>query len=188
MDDSHQRLIAWLENAHAMERSLVHVLEEHAHDAKDFPELRRRYDIQLMETHLHIAWLVECLALVGAKPSPIKGLMGGGMGNMRGLRSETLPDRLTQNAISDYASEHFQIGCYRALIATAAALGQKRIVEICNQILADEVRMAAWIGESISDRSLPPITVEVTRPSAEKSHREKSSAWWTLQVKRAQPV
>jgi ferritin-like metal-binding protein YciE len=82
-----ETLIAWLNDAYAMEQALIPVLENHAEDAKDFPDVA--------------------------------------------------------------AAESFEIASYRALIAAARALGDEETARVCEEILRDEERMAAWLTENL---------------------------------------
>jgi len=54
-----------------------------------------------------------------------------------------------KNFLSDYAAEHFEIACYKALIVTAQECGEEHVVHVCQQILKDEESMASWIEEHL---------------------------------------
>ncbi len=53
--------------------------------------------------------------------------------------------------LADYASEHFEIACYRSLIAAAEEAGKPQVAEVCSEILEDEEAMADWIEEQIPE-------------------------------------
>jgi ferritin-like metal-binding protein YciE len=145
------QLTAWLNSAHSMELSMAKVLENHANDAKDFPEMRSRIQQHVEETRRHADVIVECLNVLGEKPSMTKSLMGDVMGRVQGMSTGMFNDELVKNALADYASEHFEIACYRSLISAAEALGQQQIAELCEEILEDEEEMAQWLEEQIPD-------------------------------------
>jgi ferritin-like metal-binding protein YciE len=149
-----QQLIAWLNDAHAMELSLAQVLEHHAKDADRLPDIRTRDEEHLAETREHARKLERCLAQLGAeKPSAMKNALGTVMGKMQGAMSGPFGDEIMKNALSDYAAEHMEIGCYRALITAAEEIGEVQVARICNEILADEESMAQWL-----EQKLPEIT------------------------------
>lgn len=144
-----EQLTAWLNSAYAMEQSLAKVLENHANDAKDHPEIRRRLEEHIVETHSQADRVAECLERLGQKPSAMKAAMGNVMGMVQGASTGMFRDELVKNVLADYASEHFEIACYRSLIAAAEAADQPEIAEMCAEILEEEEAMAAWLEEQI---------------------------------------
>lgn len=146
-----EQLTTWLNSAYAMEQSLAKVLENHAKDAKDLPEMQRRIEEHINETHTQADRVADCLARLGQKPSAVKSAMGNVMGMVQGASTGMFRDELVKNVLADYASEHFEIACYRSLIAAAEAADQPEIAEICAEILEEEEAMAAWLEEQIDD-------------------------------------
>lgn len=147
-----QQLIAWLNDAHAMELSLAKVLENHAKDADRLPDIRARDEDHLTETRDHARKLEHCLEHLGAeKPSAVKNTLGKVMGKMQGAMSAPFGDEIMKNALSDYAAEHLEIACYRALVIAAEEIGELEVARICNEILADEESMAQWLEQKLPD-------------------------------------
>jgi ferritin-like metal-binding protein YciE len=146
-----EQLTTWLNSAYSMEQSLEKVLENHAKDAKDQPEMRARLEEHIEETREHARRVEECLSLLDAKPSAMKSAMGNLMGMVQGASTGMFRDELVKNVLADYAAEHFEIACYRSLIAAAEEAGQTEIADLCSEILADEESMAAWLEEQIPD-------------------------------------
>lgn len=144
-----KRFIAWLNDAYSMERSLAKVLENHAKDAKDHPEIRQRDEQHLAETRHHAELVERCLEILGEKPSAIKGAMGSAMGTVQGAATGMFGDEIMKNFISDYAAENMEIACYLSLIAAAEELGEPEIASICGQILKQEEAMAEWLAQRI---------------------------------------
>lgn len=153
MTDSpaHKQLVAWLNDAYAMEHSLAQVLRSHAADATPHPELQARGERHLEETRRHADEVARCLAFLGEKPSAVKGMMGTVMGKVQGVATGIFGDELMKNTLSDYAMEHFEIACYRSLIAAADEAGRPEIVKICEGILKEEEAMAAWLAQRLPD-------------------------------------
>jgi ferritin-like metal-binding protein YciE len=149
-----QQLIAWLNDAHAMELSLAKVLENHAKDADRLSDIRARSEEHLAETRDHARKIEQCLKHLDAeKPSSIKNALGTVMGKMQGAMSGPFGDEIMKNALSDYAAEHMEIACYRSLIIAAEEIGEVQVARLCNEILADEESMAQWL-----EQKLPEIT------------------------------
>lgn len=146
-----EQLTTWLNSAYAMEMSLEKVLENHAKDAKDHPRMRNRIEEHIIETRGHADRVAGCLEKLGTKPSAIKAAMGNVMGMVQGASTGMFRDELVKNVLADYASEHFEIACYRSLVAAAEAAEQPEIAEICSEILEEEEAMAAWLEEQIDE-------------------------------------
>ena len=148
---ANEQFITWLNSAHSMEISLAKVLENHASDAKDHPEIRQRIEQHLNETRRHARRVEDCLLLLGEKPSTTKSLIGNITGMVQGASTGMFRDEIVKNFLSDYGAEHFEIACYRSLIAAAEDLGKPEIVVICEEILMEEESMAQWIEEKIPE-------------------------------------
>lgn len=146
-----EQLTTWLNSAYSMEHSLEKVLKNHAKDAKDHPEIRQRDEQHIEETRRHAELVKQCLEILGEKPSTMKSAMGNVMGAVQGATTGMFRDEIVKNFLADYASEHFEIACYRSLIAAAEEMGQPEIARICGEILRDEEAMARWLEERIPD-------------------------------------
>lgn len=146
-----EQLITWLNSAYSMEKNLVQVLENHAKDAHDHPEMRQRIEQHLEETRRHAERVKECLAALDEKPSKMKAAMSNVMGSVQGASTGMFRDELVKNFLSDYSTEHFEIACYRSLIAAAEEERQPEIARICGEILQEEEAMARWLEEQIPE-------------------------------------
>lgn len=146
-----EQLTTWLNSAYSMEKNLAQVLENHAKDAKDHPEIQSRIEEHISETSRHAERVKECLRQLGAEPSTIKSAIGNLMGMVQGASTGMFRDELIKNMLADYASEHFEIACYRSLIAAAEEAGKPAVAEICSEILEDEEAMADWLEEQIPE-------------------------------------
>lgn len=153
--DPRETLIGWLNDAYAMEKGLVQVLENHANDVKDRPEMYRKIAEHLEKTKMHAERVRDCVERLGGSTSAMKTAMGSVSGFLQGRSTGASPDELVKNALADYASEHLEIASYRALIVAARALGEHDVVRICEDILRDEEDMARWL-----EQSLPTVVQE----------------------------
>ncbi len=149
MNKDNKQLIGWLNDAYAMERNLETVLEDHARNEKNIPELRIRHERHAAETRRHAELVEECLGLLGERPGVAKTTLGMAMGAVTAAASGMFSDEFVKNLLSDYSSEHLEIASYTSLIAAAEELGHPRIAAICKEILAEEKAMAAWLVEMI---------------------------------------
>ena len=146
-----EQLTAWLNSAYSMEKSLIQVLENHAQDAQDHPEVRARVEQHLEETRHHAELVAQCLERLDEKPSATKALVGNVTGMFQGASTGMYHDEIVKNFLSDYAAEQFEIACYRSLVAAAEELGQPEIARTCEDILAEEQAMAQWLAEHIPE-------------------------------------
>lgn len=147
--DPRETLIGWLNDAYAMEKGLVQVLENHADDVKDRPEMYRKIAQHLEQTKMHAERVRECVERLGGSVSTVKTAMGAVSGFFQGRSTGVSPDELVKNALSDYAAEHFEIASYKALIAAARLLGENQVVQVCETILRDEEDMAKWLEQGL---------------------------------------
>jgi ferritin-like metal-binding protein YciE len=148
---SKDQLTTWLNSAHSMEQAQIKVLENHAKDAADHPEIGQRCEQHIQETQRHAERVKQCLDILGEKPSTMKTAMGNIMGMVQGASTGMFRDELVKNCLADHASEHFEIGCYRSLIVAAKEVGQPEIARLCGETLREEEAMARWLEERIPD-------------------------------------
>lgn len=167
---SKETLIAWLNDAYAMEQALIPVLENHAKDAEDFPEVAAADRRHLEETRRHAELVRGCIERLGESPSTAKSLLGQMLGAGQSVATGAFRDEVVKNFLSDYAAENFEIASYRALIAAARAVGDEETARVCEEILRDEERdeerMAAWLTESLPRSGDATLTGVETRTGA----------------------
>jgi ferritin-like metal-binding protein YciE len=149
MQQQRETLVGWLNDAYALERNLENVLENHAKDAKDYPQVASAIQQHLEETRRHAELVKGLVERLGGSTSSVKTAMGKVSGLFAGMSTGVFPDELVKNALADYASEHFEIASYRALIVAARALGENEVVSVCEQILRDEEKMARWLEQNL---------------------------------------
>jgi ferritin-like metal-binding protein YciE len=144
-----ETIVAWLNDAYAMEQSIERVLTNHAKDAKDHPEMQRMIEQHLETTKRHAEMVKGLLDHLGETPSTMKSMMSNVMGTMQGMSTEVAGDELVKNVLGDFSTEHMEIASYRSLIAAGEMYGDQQIVQTCQSILSDEEQMAAWLEQQI---------------------------------------
>ena len=159
-------MIIWLQDAYAMERSIEKVLENHAKDAEDLPAMQSRLNEHLEETRIHAERIEQALNSLDADVSKSKSFMSGVMGKMDGAMTGMYRDEIVKNVLAEYATEHFEIACYKSLVSAAERAGMPEIVRLCQEILHEEVRMAKWLETQI------PV---VTNQYLDKARDEKAA-------------
>lgn len=159
--NAQNELIDWLRDAYAMERGLEITLKKQAESPELNATLREQARIHLEETKLHAEAVHACLEQLGADTSAIKTGVAKAMEMTKGLGTTFARDERVKDLLAAYASEHFEIACYKALRAGALELGQTAIAAVCDQILPDEERMAGWL-----DANLPNVVSGYLRETA----------------------
>jgi ferritin-like metal-binding protein YciE len=154
---AHKELvIAWLNDAHAMELGIAQVLERHAEEAKDHPHMQAGLQRHLEQTRRHAELVKGCVERMGGETSGIKSGMASVMGAVQGMSTKLAKDELIKNTLHDYGTEHFEIACYTSLIAAAENLGDQETARVCRGILRDDQAMADFLFQQI-----PPTTIEM---------------------------
>jgi ferritin-like metal-binding protein YciE len=142
-------VIDWLNSAYNMEKGLIPILENHAKDADRHPSVRARVEQHVDETRRHADLVKGCLEQLGEEPSKVKGALSGIMGRVQSVATGPFKDEEVKNALSDYATEHFEIAAYRALSEAARAIGEEGIANTCEQICRDEQNMADFLEQNL---------------------------------------
>jgi ferritin-like metal-binding protein YciE len=150
-----ETLISWLNDAYALEQELISILKNQASDAASYPHIQARLDQHLEETKRHADVVKDCVERLGGSTSATKAALGKMSAMFAAMGTAAAQDELVKNCLSDYSMEHFEIASYKALIASAEALGHPDIATACRRILSDEQRMAEWL-----DQTLPSVVQE----------------------------
>ncbi len=148
-----ENLAHWLRDAHAMEVGTLDDLRRLASRIESYPQLKARFEQHIQESEGQERRLKELLESMGEGTSAVKQTVTKLAGNVQALVGTLFSDEMLKNAISAYAFEHFEIGNYRALIATAEQAGETQAVSVLQQNLGEEEEMARWL-----EQHLPEIT------------------------------
>ncbi len=142
-------LITGLRDAHAMESQAVTLTTTQADRLKNYPELEQRIRVHAHETEGQRDRLAQCLEELGSSPSSVKDAAMQLAANLQAAFHAMAEDEVIKNSLAAYAFEHFEIASYKALIATAKIAGETGIASICEQNLAEEEAMAAWLTDHL---------------------------------------
>jgi ferritin-like metal-binding protein YciE len=145
------RLLSWLRDAHAMEKSAESILEKQADRFGDYPKVQRKVKEHLEQTRSQAKRLEGCIKRLDGDTSTVKEMVGKFSGAMKAFGAAGADDEIVKGAISDYSFECMEIASYRSLIAAAEAYGEPEIRQTCEEILAEEEEMANWLEDNIPD-------------------------------------
>jgi ferritin-like metal-binding protein YciE len=147
---AHQELfVAWLNDAHAFEKSLASSLEAQAKIAADHPTVQQGIEQHLEATRRHAEIVEGCLQSLGETPSGVKDTVASIGGKVQSMMPGAAKDDLIKAALNDYSAEHMEIASYQSLIVAANELGHTDIAARLEGILADEQAMASWLEQNI---------------------------------------
>ena len=154
-------VIAWLNDAHAMEKALVQVLEHRVKDAEGYPATQAMDQQHLEETKHHAEQVKGCIEQLGGNVSTVKSVLGTMFGAAQAPMTGLARDEIVKNALMDYAAEHFEVASYQALVVAATNIGETEIASTCEQIMREDQAMADRI-----EQNLPSIVTERMRELA----------------------
>ena len=143
-------LIDWLNDAYAMERGLEITLRKQAENKDAHRAVRDRARIHLDETTEHAERIVRCLEMLGSTPSTLKTVTGQMLELGKGVTTMFARDERVKDFLAAYASEYFEVACYKSLIAGAEAAGEEEIVPLLEQNLKEDTAMAEWLDMNIA--------------------------------------
>jgi ferritin-like metal-binding protein YciE len=144
-----EKLLAWLNDAYAMERAQIPILKNHAEDARHYPRIRAKDLEHLEQTRRQAERIRGCIERLGGRVSATKTALGRMTGVMNSVASGPFEDEIVKNFLSDYAAEHLEIASYRALITAAREAGDGETARVCEEILREEEAMARWLEQNL---------------------------------------
>ena len=148
-------LMAWLRDAHAMEKQAETMLSAMAGRIESYPEVKTKIETHLAETRRQADMLQSCIERRGGDTSTLKDLMGKFMAMGQGVSGALVDDEIVKGSMASYTFEHMEIAAYKVLIAAAEACGDPETSAVCQRILQEEVAMANWLAEN-----LPAVTAK----------------------------
>jgi ferritin-like metal-binding protein YciE len=114
--------------------------------------------------------LRECLQSLGTDVSSLKTGLAWLGGNLQALfgsaTGAAAGDEVVKGVIVSYAFEHFEIACYRTLIAAAAQTGLDEVETTCSVNLREEEAMQEWLADHIPSITTTYLARETVRPEA----------------------
>jgi len=151
MSEPRKHLVAWLQDAYAMEQKAVEILSRQADRIENYPELDQRIAQHLQETRWQAEQIESCLEQMGEDTSMLKTGLGKVVGNLAGMGTMFTDDEIMKDTLANSVFEHMEIASYKIIIAAAEQIGESRVAQICREILAQEEAMAEWLDEHIPE-------------------------------------
>jgi ferritin-like metal-binding protein YciE len=142
-----RKLVELVEDAHAMERATLGMLDSMISQTEDHPT-RTALERHKRETEVHEQRLEKRLQALGSKPSAVMGAAGTLGVMVKGVIDKTRSDKPYQNARDGYATEHMEIAAYQMVERLAQRAGDNETADIARRNRHDEEGMAQYIAQN----------------------------------------
>jgi ferritin-like metal-binding protein YciE len=143
--------LSGLRNAHALETQAIQLLERQVERLEHYPAMVARMREHIEESRNQSNRLEQILGRLGTSHSALKDAGLGLLGNLAALAHAPMQDEVLKNSFANYAFEHYEIASYRALMEMARAAGDQAAMGPLQQSLQEEMKMAEWIDQHLSE-------------------------------------
>jgi ferritin-like metal-binding protein YciE len=159
-DTARSIFITGLKNAHAMENQALSIMKPQVSRIENYPEVAARLDQHIRETENQITRLEELLSGFAEDRSALKDMALSFTGAMAAMGHTIAGDEILKNSFSNFAFEHFEIAAYSSLLAIANHAGFSASVAALQANLDEEVAMADWIDQHLSEVTLKFLSLK----------------------------
>ncbi|WP_200884523.1 ferritin-like domain-containing protein [Erwinia oleae] len=156
-----ENYLAWVKDAHAMEKQAESMLEKMADRLEHYPDLKARIQQHIEETRQQQVMVQSVIDRFDTSSSTFKDTLGKLSAFGQAMGGMMADDEVVKGAISGYVFENLEIASYTSLIAAAEVVGDVEGARIFSQIREQEVAMADW-----SLKHLPDVTEQFLVRSA----------------------
>ncbi len=143
-DKLQQKLIDYIEDAHALEQNVSMMLDSMISTTDD-PQITQMLKHHKEETERQERRLRERLDALGAGTSTRKQVQTIATALMKGAADQVRGDQAGKNARDGYVTEHMEIAAYQLLERLADRAGDRQTAEVARQNRAEEEAMAQKI-------------------------------------------
>ena len=159
-DTARSIFITGLKNAHAMENQALSIMKPQVSRIENYPEVAARLDQHIRETENQITRLEELLSGFAEDRSALKDMALSFTGAMAAMGHTIAGDEILKNAFANFAFEHFEIAAYSSLLTIANHAGFSASVAALQANLDEEVAMADWIDQHLSEVALKFLSLK----------------------------
>ena len=146
-DKLREKLVDYIEDAHAMEQSVSRSLDSMISTTDD-PEIRSMLEHHKEETTRHEQLLRERLDALGAGTSTRKEAQTVAGALLKGIGDVARTDKPGKNARDAYVTEHMEIAAYQLLERLAVRAGDQETAEVARRNCADDEAMAQKVDSN----------------------------------------
>lgn len=138
------RLVAWLQDAYAMEAAQDSILEKLGELFDDSPEIAADLEAHQAATRQHLVKIGKGLEILKQKPEASRSLPRSVASILRALNRCAADGEPIKSLLLLHATEHLEHATYRALAEAAGTAGQEEIATDSEEIADQELDMADW--------------------------------------------
>jgi ferritin-like metal-binding protein YciE len=153
-----EMLLAWLNDAHAMESAKSDLMQRYSKDVDKYPDIQKKFaegaDIAREKTET-LKGIIESL---DGDTSAAKKIMGKISSVMQSAMSELMHDQPVKHMAVSYAGGHLAIASYTVLAAAGQELGEQEVVDFAQESIGTAREEIKWFEQRI-----PSLTVEFLR-------------------------
>src|SRR5215204_3856284 len=146
-DRLQQKLVTYVQDAHAMEQNVSTMLTSMISTTDD-PQITEMLEHHKRETEEHERRLRERLDAMGVGTSTTKEAGAVGTALLKGVGDIARTDKPGKNARDSFVTEHMEIASYRLLERLAERAGDAQTAEVARKNRADEEAMAQKIDSN----------------------------------------
>ena len=143
-DELHAQLVKHIDEAHAMEQTVLRLLDGMISTTDD-PEIKRELRQHALETQRHADRMEKRLRAHDASPSVVREAGGVVGALMKSVLDMARQEKAGRNARDAYATEHMEIASYELLARIADRAGDEETAAAARAIIGEERAMAATI-------------------------------------------
>ena len=144
-DDLREKLVDYIQDAHAMEQNVLRMLDSMIATTTD-QETVARLQQHRGETERHEQLLRGRLEALGVGASPVAEATAVAGAMVKGIGDRVRADKPGKNARDGYITEHTEIAAYELLERLANRAGDPETAQVARMIRQDEEAMAQWIA------------------------------------------
>jgi ferritin-like metal-binding protein YciE len=146
-------LMAWLRDAHAMEKQAIESIENQINRLENYPQMQDWARDHVEASHRQRDMVRQCIERRGGDTSALKDMAMTVMGNIQEATSFFTSDEVLKNVITDHGFKQYEIASYTSLRSAAEAVADAETVRVCDTIIREEEELA---GRLLS--ILPQVT------------------------------
>ena len=146
--------ITGLQNAHALEKQALQLMERQVERIENYPEVEQLLRTHIRETEQQVQRIDEILHSFGEDRSLFKDMATSISGNLAAIAHSVMPDEILKNHFANHAFENFEIASYESLITMAEATGHGQHVTALRTSLGEEEKTARALREMTSALTL----------------------------------
>lgn len=152
MEERNERLIRYLQDAHAAEVGAMKILEDSADDAEASPEVQALFREHRTITENQAARLEQRLEQLGSDKSATKGFFNTVMAKVADWMDSAHDDedKTVLCVVKGYALENLEMGMYESLACYSESIGDTATASLARSLQAEERQSAEKLWPHIA--------------------------------------